>query len=243
MRIIATLAAKKKVRAYWIVGTAVGLLLVGGASTQASAVAEAAFGPSFSESFTSMRDPHAFRESLVVPLGVTTVPLTREDAVTEIFHQVSPTLTRAESARVARVLCEEADRANTDPFLLLAVVGVESNFNHLAVSPVGAEGLMQLMPYTARVVAKDYDLDWSRGNSFDPELNVRLGSRYLMELHGQFRGRWDLALTAYNRGPRATWFLVSRNGGLPDEIRDFYASKVFFKFGVLRALYGHLPPA
>ncbi len=237
-----TMAKNMLRRRRLLLGTLLSLVVIGG-GTQAQAVAEAAFGPRPTDAFSSMRDPHAFRQSLVVPLGVTAVPLTREDAVTEIFHQVSPTLTREDAARVAKVLCEEADRAQTDPFLLLAVVRIESNYNHLAVSPVGAEGLMQLMPYTARSVAADNDLDWSRGNSFDPELNVRLGSRYLMKLHDQFRGRWELALTAYNRGPRATWILMHRNGGLPLEVRDFYASKVLNKFSELRALYGHLPPA
>ncbi|MEZ4272590.1 MAG: transglycosylase SLT domain-containing protein [Myxococcota bacterium] len=117
---------------------------------------------------------------------------------------------------------------------------MESNYNHLAISPVGAEGLMQLMPPTAAWTANKYDLQWPEQHSFDPELNVRLGARYLALLTREFKGHMDLALTAYNRGPSATRYILGRHGRLPKDVRDFYATKVLDKYSALKHMYGHL---
>ena len=60
--------------------------------------------------------------------------------------------------RTAQALCEEADELGYDPLMFLALIHVESNYNHLAISYVGAEGLMQLMPPTAEWTAERYGL-------------------------------------------------------------------------------------
>ena len=99
---------------------------------------------------------------------------------------------------------------------------------------------MQLMPPTAEWMAKRHHIAWNDGNSFDPVLNVRLGSRYLVELHKSL-GRMDYALTAYNRGPQNTRIIVARHGGLPPEIHSFYSGKVLERYEQLRGRYGHLP--
>jgi soluble lytic murein transglycosylase-like protein len=83
-------------------------------------------------------------------------------------------------------------------------------------------------------------LRWDQGHTFDPVLNVRLGSQYLAYLHREF-GRMDYALTAYNRGPHATRYLVDRFGRLPPPIYDFYAAKVLGHYEKLKAMYGKLP--
>jgi hypothetical protein len=87
--------------------------------------------------------------------------------------------------------------------LVRAVIQVESDFDHLAVSSKGARGLMQLMPDTARILGVS--------NPFDPRQNVFGGVRYLRQLLDQFRGDVALALAGFNAGPNA----VLRYNGIP----------------------------
>lgn len=109
----------------------------------------------------------------------------------------NPSAYDAEIARVAR-------RYQIDASLIKAVIQAESDFDHLAVSSKGAQGLMQLMPGTAR------ELDVR--NPFSPRENIDGGTRYLRQLLDSFKGNLHLSLAAYNAGPG----LVSRTGGIPD---------------------------
>lgn len=79
-----------------------------------------------------------------------------------------------------------------DPALVRSVIKVESNYNHLAVSPKGAMGLMQLMPGTAR--------DLGVGDPFDPVANIQGGVMYLRRLLDALEGDIPLSLAAYNAG-------------------------------------------
>jgi len=79
-----------------------------------------------------------------------------------------------------------------DPNLVVSVIEVESGFNPRALSPKGAQGLMQLMPATARMLGVT--------NAFDPEQNLRGGIRYLSYLYDLFKQDLTLALAAYNSG-------------------------------------------
>ena len=84
---------------------------------------------------------------------------------------------------------------------MLAVIHVESRYNAFAVSPVGAMGLMQIMPATGVELAARTGIPWRGPQTlFDPILNVRMGVAYLRELTNRF-GDIELALAAYNWGP------------------------------------------
>lgn len=101
------------------------------------------------------------------------------------------------------LISRTAQKHGMDPALVKAVIKAESNFNHQAVSPKGARGLMQLMPATASSLQVD--------DSFHPEKNIDGGVRYLRYLIRLFNGDLRLALAAYNAGEKA----VQRYGGVP----------------------------
>ncbi|OPY92115.1 MAG: Membrane-bound lytic murein transglycosylase C precursor [Syntrophaceae bacterium PtaU1.Bin231] len=96
-----------------------------------------------------------------------------------------------------------SDKYKVDYSLVKAVIKAESNFNHKAVSPKGAQGLMQLMPKTASTLQVR--------DSFEPESNIEGGVKYLRYLMNVYNGHLPLALAAYNAGEKA----VARYGGIP----------------------------
>jgi hypothetical protein len=98
---------------------------------------------------------------------------------------------------------EAATTHGLSPTLIRAVIQTESRFNPLAVSRVGAQGLMQLMPRTARHVGIE--------NPFDPRENILGGTKYLSTLLDRFKGNTARALAAYNAGPT----VVARHRGIP----------------------------
>jgi soluble lytic murein transglycosylase len=85
--------------------------------------------------------------------------------------------------------------------LVLAVVRQESGFDPKAVSSAGARGMMQLMPATAKAVARKLDIDPARHDLSEPGYNVLLGSTYLDQLTARYDGSLLLAVAAYNAGP------------------------------------------
>ncbi len=106
-----------------------------------------------------------------------------------------------EPGEIARNIVELSSAEDFNPFYLAAIISIESRFISNAESNVGALGLMQIMPATAReVVRKNYS---SRSNITltHPRTNIKLGIDYLKFLEEKFRGNKSLILAAYNWGP------------------------------------------
>jgi soluble lytic murein transglycosylase len=94
-----------------------------------------------------------------------------------------------------------AARQGLDAALVAALVRQESSFDDGAISRVGARGLMQLMPATARSLSRSLGRRYRRGALHDPETNLELGTVYLRRMLDHFGGRVERALAAYNAGP------------------------------------------
>jgi soluble lytic murein transglycosylase-like protein len=107
---------------------------------------------------------------------------------------------RVRASTYTGLIEEAAHRADVNPALLRAMVAVESAFNPLAVSPKGAQGLMQLLPATLR--------RYRVNRPFDPGENLRGGASYIKDLLKRYGNDLELALAAYNAGEDA----VDRHG-------------------------------
>lgn len=115
-----------------------------------------------------------------------------------------------------------ASRFEVDPALIRAVIHAESHFKSSATSSQGAQGLMQLMPGTAKELGVDDPLDSTE--------NIRGGTQYLAQLLEQFAGNVELATAAYNAGPNA----VLKFGGIPPYVEtQTYVKRV----GILMSRY------
>lgn len=102
-------------------------------------------------------------------------------------------------ADLAGNIVDVASAEGIDPELAFRLVKLESDFNVRATSPVGAVGLTQVMPSTAKYYVKEV----TREKLYDPQTNLRVGFRYLRGLVNEYDGDVKLALLVYNRGPVA----------------------------------------
>ena len=97
---------------------------------------------------------------------------------------------------------------------ILSIIRQESEFDLSANSHAGAKGLMQLMPYTAKLVAKQAKLPYSKSRlTTDPEYNINLGSHYIAGLILEYDGAYPYAVAAYNAGPKRVryWKKINKN--------------------------------
>lgn len=143
---------------------------------------------------------------------------------------------------------QAAKEHDLDPFILAAVARVESSWDAKAESPVGARGLMQIMPDTGAHLAELRKLSLTTEELFDPKISLDYGAYYLKTLWQRFKS-WDLVFAAYNAGPNqvAEWLQdeqVSEKGKLvaiPFEETKNYVEKVNHYIDYYKSHYRKFP--
>ena len=168
------------------------------------------------------------------------IEATRPVELVKIFTVVKsrrPDISDAEAWRVSEVILEESAKRHLDPMMVLAVIQVESGFQYTTVSPMGARGIMQIMPETGKFLTQTLSNEYGlhpasfRPESLDePLLNIRLGVYYLHGLTKQFNSL-NLALLAYNAGPAEIQNRLENNLALSDE----YTTMVFDAYHSFKA--------
>jgi soluble lytic murein transglycosylase-like protein len=177
-----------------------GIVLLAGASTARAEIAVLANGGVFK--VTAHREEGDLAWLALKDGGELALPLAqvRGYVPDEVLEEV---VAAPIGSDLHQLVADAARRHGLDPDLVLAVVSVESAFRPAAVSPKGAQGLMQLMPGTARELGV--------ADPLDPAANLDGGARYLSTLVARYGGDLTKALAAYNAGPGA----VDRHRGVP----------------------------
>ena len=133
-------------------------------------------------------------------------------------------LQKVQADRLAAHLINLSKKYQFDPAFVLGMIEVESTFNPSAESPVGALGLMQLMPATAEAVAKKNGIYYiGRASLLDPAKNIHLGILYMSELRARYKNLSPYhSLAAYNMGPSRFDMARKRPDFKPVATRQYY---------------------
>lgn len=134
-----------------------------------------------------------------------------------------------------------------DPFLIAAIINVESKYDKNAVSIKDAKGLMQIGPKTGQWASEELDINsYNPEMLFDPDINIKIGTWYLNKLNSEFENNLDLVLAAYNGGSGNVqkWRLdkrYSKDGinldKIPFKETEEYLRKVKFNYKIYKTIY------
>jgi soluble lytic murein transglycosylase len=123
------------------------------------------------------------------------------EKIAEYMEREDATLSEEELTDVARMIFKESRQHDLDYRLVLAIIKVESNFKHDAVSPKGARGLLQVRPTHAKYIARSLGIEWLGAKTLDePDKNIRIGVHFFSKLMDDYDSV-NMALHAYNMGP------------------------------------------
>ncbi len=137
-----------------------------------------------------------------------------------------------------------------DPFFIYSVMRQESIFNFEIASPAGACGLLQIMPSTGKMLAKQENIpNFDSKQLYNPYLNIRLGIRYLVDLKAAYKDDYMYVLGNYNAGPKPTKRWQAASGHLPWDIRSEeisyretrdYVKRVMGNYWIYQEIYDKL---
>jgi soluble lytic murein transglycosylase-like protein len=158
-----------------------------------------------------------------------TIVVRADPATGRLVRKVISARPAAPRSDIAKLVDRTSRAHDVDPLLVHSMIRVESNYNPNAVSPKGAEGLMQLTPSTARMLGVS--------DSFDPQQNIEGGVKYLKYLQSVYKDD-RLALAAYNAGPGA----VEKYKSIPPypETQN-YVNQVGREYSVARQAAASIP--
>lgn len=169
------------------------------------------------------------RESFYPDIQVTKIgpeDLRKETDIFKYILKFSSQISYFDALRLSKLIKEECENYGLDPFLILAVIEVESEFSPKAVSPKGAIGLMQITPETAEFIAGELGgaIDGTK-SLYNPFINVRFGIYYISFLINRFKST-EGALAAYNAGPNSFSTTQESFGKrLPDYVKKVISFK------------------
>jgi soluble lytic murein transglycosylase len=148
---------------------------------------------------------------------------------------------------------EYASRNNVDPYLVFAIIRVESKYDQRAESSRGAIGLMQIMPDTGRWIANRMDVKtFNEDMLVDPRWNIRMGTWYLANLESEFGDQLPLQIAAYNagRGNVCKWLAGGEWDGDIDKLANIpfhetrqYVRNVVKTYEIYQTIYAEDGPA
>jgi len=151
-----------------------------------------------------------------------------------------------------RFVTSYAEQYKYKPAMLWAIMREESTFRPEVVSPVGAIGLLQIMPYTGQEIADGLGVKgFTAERLYDPEINIGFSAWYVRKLLSKYGGNEALAIGSYNAGPDAMdrWLKVRGDLALDEFVEEIpytetrrYVKRVLMSYGIYEALYGSGPP-
>lgn len=148
-------------------------------------------------------------------------------------------------------ILDSAEATGADPYLVMAIIRVETKFDPDKTSRVGAQGLMQLMPETVDLAVQRGGFSPAfRDYVNDPAINIRMGSWYLAALNREFKGNKVAVMAAYNAGPgnvhkwldQGIWDGTRQNvHQIPFGETRHYIQRVTFYYEKYKQIYSDLP--